>query len=192
MLKRLPSWRKTKPEGNRVETDKLRPWLDGYDGQSTDDLIGLAGTHRIDSVVLAFETAITAKGEREGPAALSAPERVVLAIEAVEREVNNGGFDQFFRNSSKEYAGDIVPALHAIGRPEVAELAQEAIEALGLHDVPTVEAIDLALEDDNEGRDQNLETLDSRYYAIAGDLAVDVLSFIKVHKDEIVLSSPLG
>jgi hypothetical protein len=191
MLKRLLSWRKTNPAGNSVEADELPPWLDGYGGQTTDELIGLAGTHRIDSVVLAFEEAIRAKGEREGPTALSAPERVVLVVEAVEREVNNGGFDQLFRNSSKEYGADIVPALHAIGRPEVAELAQKAIEALGLEHVPTVEAIDLALEEDDEGRDEKLEELDSRYYAIAGDLAADVLSFIKVKKDEIVLPSPL-
>ena len=41
-------------------------WLDGYAGQSTDDLIALDGAYRTDSVVLAFEAAILAKAERLG------------------------------------------------------------------------------------------------------------------------------
>jgi hypothetical protein len=189
MFKRLLSWgRKTNTAKPSVGADGRPPWLDGYTGQTTDDLIGLADTHRVDSVILAFEEAIATKADRLG-ATLTPEEHVVLAVEAVEREVNNGGFDALFRNSSKEYARNYVSALQAIGRPDVAELAKQAIDALGLKGAPTVEAIDLALDEDDEARDEKLDELDQRYLDMAGDLAPQLLSFIKANRAAIVLPS---
>ena len=54
-------------------------WLDGYSGQTTDELIALEGEYRTDSLVLAFEQALMAKDE------LTDEEKVVLAVEALER-----------------------------------------------------------------------------------------------------------
>jgi len=61
---------------------------------------GLEGKYRIDSLVLAFEQAISRKAARAGDRRLANEERVRLAVEALEREVNNGGYDQFFLNPS--------------------------------------------------------------------------------------------
>lgn len=97
-------------------------FLEGYDGQSTDELIALAGKYRIDSLVLAFEQAIQQKA-----AAPSKAEAYVLAVEALEREVNNGGYSQFFVNSSSDYAGIVVEALQAIGCPKTAAMTADAI-----------------------------------------------------------------
>ncbi len=86
---------------------KSRPgpaWLEGYSGQSVEQLLSLQGEYRTDSLVLAFEQAIRQKAEREGMQSLTVEERIVLAVEALEREVNNGGYDQFFANSSREFA----------------------------------------------------------------------------------------
>jgi len=74
-------------------------WLD-YAGQTTAELLALEGAYRIDSLVVAFETAIQQKLYREDAPEGSNEECIVLAVEVLEREVNNGGFDQFFRNSS--------------------------------------------------------------------------------------------
>ena len=38
------------------------PFLEAYDGQSTDELIALEGQFRIDSIVLAFEAALDGAG----------------------------------------------------------------------------------------------------------------------------------
>ena len=124
-----------------------------------------------------------------GRRTLAPAERVVLAVEAVERGVNNGGFDGLFRNSSKEYAPDCVSALRAIGRPEVADLAQRALDALGLRQELSVEAIDLEMERDDEARDETLAQLDAQYYEIAGDLAPNVLHFIEANRQAIILGS---
>jgi len=77
-----------------------------------------------------LEMAIQQKEELVGQGNLSDQERIVLAVEALEREVNNGGYSQFFINSSGQYAPIIVDALVRIGCPEVAALTRRAIEAI--------------------------------------------------------------
>jgi len=102
-------------------------WLDGYSGQTVDELLLLEAECRIDSLVLAFEQAVDQKAARLGVDALSGEERIILAIEALEREVNNGGYGQFFLNSSREFAPTIVRALALIGCPKTAAITQRAI-----------------------------------------------------------------
>ena len=67
-------------------------WLDGYSGQTTEELVALEGEYRTDSLVLAFEQALDQRVEHVGQEGLTEEERIVLAIEALEREVNNGGY----------------------------------------------------------------------------------------------------
>ncbi len=59
-------------------------------------------------------------------------ERIVFAVEALEREVNNGGYCQFFGNSSREFAPSIADALLRIGCPGTARITRKAIEAVGV------------------------------------------------------------
>jgi len=65
-------------------------WLDRYSGESTEELIALENEYRLDSIVLAFGQGLYQKAARSGIEPLTAEEHVVLAIEALEREVNNG------------------------------------------------------------------------------------------------------
>jgi len=44
-----------------------------------------------------------------------------------ESEVNNGGFSQYFLNSSGETAGFVVEALETIGAPNTADICRRAI-----------------------------------------------------------------
>ena len=103
-------------------------WLEGYNGESVDELIALEGKCRTDSLVLAFEQAMDQKAARIGEDELTAEERIILAIEALEREVNNGGYGQFFLNSSREYAPIIADALRRISCPKTAEITQKALK----------------------------------------------------------------
>jgi hypothetical protein len=100
-------------------------WLDGYSGETVDELLALEGKHRTDSLVLAFEQAIDQKAARVGEHNLSDEECIILAIEALEREVNNGGYGQFFVNSSREYAPKIVQ-----GCLQTAEITQKALNVV--------------------------------------------------------------
>ena len=166
--------------------DKLK-WFDEYSGQSTDELIALEGKYRTDSLVCAFEQVIQQKAVIIGDDSLTDEERVILAVEALEREVNNGGYVQFFFNS-KEYAPIVVDALNRIGCAETAALTQEAIDALGIIGPLTVEAIDRVMEEESEQLIEKLDSFANRYYREAGDLSEPLLEFIKRNKERIIIS----
>lgn len=166
-------------------------WLNGYSGQTTDELIALEGSFRTDSIVLAFEQAISGKADRLGDHSLSTPERVVLAVEALEREVNNDGFDGLFRNAS-EHVPHLIVALIAIGAHDVADLTRSAIAELEIDGPLTADAITSAIDKDDEARDDRLNGYDETYYQTAGDLAFPLLSYIKANRDQINLIRPTG
>jgi hypothetical protein len=156
-----------------------------YSGQSTEELLALEGKYRTDSLVCAFEDAIQKKADAVGEDHISQEERVVFAVEALEREVNNGGYDQFFVNSSSAYAAIIVDSLKRIGATEAANLTQEAIDALKIEGELTPENIEEAILREDEQRDNTLSHCDERYYQRVGDMAGPLLEFIKTNKSKI-------
>ena len=171
---RIAAWKKSQPGPK---------WLE-YSGESADQLLSLEGKYRIDSLVLAFEQAISQKAERRGVQNLSDEERIVLAVEALEREVNNGGYHQFFANSSREFAPIAVGSLQTIGCKKTASITQRAIKALGISDV-TAEAIDTAMTADGQQRLAKLNRCDASYYKSAEPIAERLFAFIKANKASI-------
>jgi Domain of unknown function (DUF4375) len=101
---------------------------------------------------VAFEEAISQKAERQGMQSLTEEERIVLAVEALEREVNNGGYDQFLGNSSVEFAPTVVGAVQRIGCKKTATITQRAIKALGISDLTTQAISDAMAGMNNERR----------------------------------------
>ena len=164
-------------------------FLKEYSGQTTDELLALEGKYRTDSLVLAFEEALYQKSGRVGGGGVTEEENVILAVEALEREVNNGGYVQLFFNSSKMYVPILVVALNRIGRSDVAALTQEAIDALGIEGPVTVESIDRVLDDDSDERDEKLRACDTRYFEFEGCLADPLFEFIKQNRDRIKLTN---
>ena len=77
------------------------------------------------------------KDEAHGLASLTTTERHLAAIDAMVRQVNNGGWDQFFTNSSGELAYDLVPALEAVGSTEFRAIATEAMRLFG--EIPSLD-----------------------------------------------------
>ncbi len=162
-------------------------FLEGYAGQSLDELIALEATHRIDSLVCAMEAALGRRSERDGLGALSFEERVVLAVEALEREVNNGGYLQFFTNASCVHAGEIELALRAIGCSEQAEIAARALEELGIPGAPTEDAVARAVEKGGGALEERLSALDNEYYDAQEDIAGQLFVFVKANRSKIRL-----
>jgi Domain of unknown function (DUF4375) len=160
-------------------------WLHGYSGQNVDELLALETECRIDSLVVAFEQALDQKAARKGDDSLSDEERVIVAIEALEREVNNGGYHQFFANSSREFAPLIVLALIRIGCPVTAQITQRAFDALHLPSL-SVEAIEAAIADDRADQEA-LSECDDAYYQSGEDIAGQLFAFIKKNRDAIIL-----
>ena len=161
-------------------------FLESYGGQTTDQLIELDSRYRTDSIVLAFEQAIQ---QAAGKRALSREETYVLAVEGLEREVNNGGYGQFFFNSSNEYAGSIVSALRAIGCPKTADITQQAIAALGIQGEPTREAMEAVILSENDAVKQRLGECDERYFANDEPIADRLFDWIKRNRGQIRLGA---
>ena len=162
------------------------PWHD-YAGESAEALFALTATHRADSLVVAFETALGQKAAKLGAATLTQPELDVLAVEALEREVNNGGYGQFFTNSSNEFAGQIVAALRRIGCPVTASITERAIAALPEGTAMTAERLERTMEDADDDRDEELQRCDEEYYSSGENIAGRLLEYLLMNRDKVRL-----
>jgi hypothetical protein len=162
------------------------PWHN-YAGESAAELFALAATHRADSLVVAFETALERKASSLGSEALSEAERDVLAVEGLEREVNNGGYSQFLLNSSNEYADSIVAALRRIGCTATASITERALAALPPGTALTPDSLTSAIEQEDAARDQRLEECDQAYFDAREDIASALLRYLLSHRDTVQL-----
>jgi hypothetical protein len=66
-----------------------------------------------------------------GYSELSLPEKVFLCVWDLEGEIYNGGFGQYYYNSSGNHACDAVDALRAIGANQTAEIVRKANALFG-------------------------------------------------------------
>ena len=155
-------------------------FLDSYEGQSTEELLALERRFRVDSLVLAFEQAIQGKS----PDSISTEESYVLAVEGLEREVNNGGYSQFFGNSSGEFAPVIEAALRAIDCPKTADITRDAVAALRVERL-TAEAVATAALSEDESINQALAACDDRYFANDEPIADRLFRWIAANKDRV-------
>lgn len=57
---------------------------------------------------------------------LNSSQRTFLFVENLEREINNGGFNQFYFNSSGDFSQETVKALSKIGAEKTAEIVKIA------------------------------------------------------------------
>lgn len=160
-------------------------WLEGYSGQTTDELIGLASEYRIDSIVVAFDQALQ---EKSMTADLNEAEFTVMVVEEVERQVNNGGYHQLFLNAP-EYAPYIVEALERISCPIKGKISDTAISCLGLRPPFTAAQVQIALDQDTN---RNLvDILDDRcdqpYYRSGESIENRLFGFIRANSRAIGL-----
>ena len=78
-------------------------------------------------VVMEIDTYLNKKSEYgEKIEKLNSSQRVLLIVQNLEREINNGGFHQFYWNSSGDYANETVDALNKIGAEKTAGIVNKA------------------------------------------------------------------
>jgi len=164
-----------------------KTFLEQYNGQSVDDLIALEDTHRLDSIVLAFEAALDQKRAQLGDDSISEAEWVILAVESLEREVNNGGFDQFFTNMSYEFVPHIVNILEKISCPNVAVITKKAIDALRLQKYD-FDSIDERVNEDDSVLKTILARCDEEFYEYPDDIESRLFAHVKENRKSIRFS----
>jgi hypothetical protein len=68
--------------------------------------------------------------------ALNVPQRNFYLIQAFEREIDNGGFSQYFFSDSGDFAHETVLALQAVGALKMSDLLQRSFEPFPSAAVP--------------------------------------------------------
>ena len=122
---------------------------------------------------------------KEDLANQSLPQKVFSTIWAVESEVNNGGFSQYFLNSSAESAPFVVEALRIIGAADTAAICERAIAAAFPRGLPQSEdAIRLAASEFPDEVLEKLEALDQEFFSYPHDLTALLFAYVSDHPEE--------
>ena len=82
---------------------------------------------------IAMSNLVYAREATVGFSVLTAPEKVVFCLDKLEQEVNNGGFQQYFSNSSGDHAAETPAALRTLGAPQVASIVEKALKLFPDH-----------------------------------------------------------
>jgi hypothetical protein len=113
----------------------------------------------------------------------------VLAVEEMEREVNNGGFSQFFTNSSARFASVIAPSLKLIDCPKSAEICTSAVATLSLPATFDEEVVRAAAENLDDEHLERLNALDAEYFSndegADEGIARKLFEYVEAHQGEI-------
>lgn len=132
---------------------------------------------------IALSDLVFGRYDRDGVAALTPAELVAYCVDALEREVNNGGFDQFFWNSSGDAAHQTHAALVEIGAPAAADLVREAIAAFPGAKVPADRGErEKVLESLPESAREKWAELDGRFYEYPDDLTALMRRYVQAHR----------
>lgn len=104
--------------------------------------------------------------------------------QCLEREINNGGFNQYFLNSSGNYANETVNSLKQIGANFTSEILQKAINEFPNKNVPFDQnyrqEIMEQIEDDANDK---WEELEEDFFEYNDDLNFLHLEYIRNNKD---------
>lgn len=157
------------------------PWLAGWDGTSIDDLLALDGAYRTDSLICALESVLL----RKPRSLLTHTERVVLAVEALEREVNNGGFQQFVGGSSVEWIAEVAPALDAIGCPRTAAVVRDALAKLAIEGDVTPRSVEKAHRERGGSVGASLSSSDDAFLRYPEDICGALFAYVKARRSDV-------
>lgn len=124
---------------------------------------------------------------------LSAPEQVFRAVWDLESDVNNGGFEQYYRNSSGDTACHVVRALTEIGARDAAGIVARANSAFPQASPPR----------DQGDREEQLEvigpknedlwdSLDDEFLSYPDDLTELLYEYVKRQRANIEGASDVG
>ena len=117
---------------------------------------------------------------------LTKSEQVFVTIWELESEVNNGGFEQYFLNSSGDNSFAVVSSLNSIGAVNAAKIVQEAVSIFGsngpsrIHEERTTQVENLS--DDNKSR---LQELDDEFMLYPDNLTELLHSFVTMNRAQI-------
>jgi Domain of unknown function (DUF4375) len=116
---------------------------------------------------------------------LNYSQKIFLFVENLEREVNNGGFHQFFFNSSGDYTHETIKALEAIGALKTVKIVEKSISVWPGQKVPgdREERQNLLEQVEKEGI-PIWEQCDSDFFKYEDKIGTLLLEFVKRNKTD--------
>ncbi|WP_157811891.1 DMP19 family protein [Tenacibaculum sp. SZ-18] len=150
------------------------------------DLDKVLKMERRDMIIMEIDTYLNKKCEYgEKVDRLNESQKVLLIVENLEREINNGGFHQFYWNSSGEYANETIDALIKIGANETAEIVKKANSEFKNEIVPKDRAErHNELELIEEKAKENWNKCDSEFYEYQDNLIELLIAFVIKNKPD--------
>jgi len=115
---------------------------------------------------------------------LSESQKLFYINQNLEREVNNGGFNQYFVNSSGDYAHETIGSLKAIGAIKTADILQEAIDKFPNSKVPKDRSSRVALVEKIDPETSIWDDIEKRFMDYQEDLNSLNLKFVEKHASE--------
>jgi hypothetical protein len=123
---------------------------------------------------------------KQDVASQSMPQKVFSSIWALESEVNNGGFSQYFLNNSCETAAFVAEACDAIDAVRTADICRRAITTAfpaGLPSSP--EVISAAAAEFSDELMEKLGSLDNEFFAYPDNLTNLLFGFVSKHPEDL-------
>jgi len=115
-------------------------------------------------------------------AAQPEPQKVFSAIWALESQVNNGGFLQYFASSDGDTANYAPTALRAIGAHACAGVVERALRvASGSPLAESQEAREALVESLSDAAREQLDGLDTEFFAYPDNLTELLFSYVASH-----------
>ncbi|MBK6962664.1 MAG: DMP19 family protein [Bacteroidales bacterium] len=116
---------------------------------------------------------------------LTEPQKKFYYNQEFEREINNGGFNQYFNNSSGDFAHETILSLKLIGADKTADILQNAINEFPNKIVPKDrEERQEILEKIEEKANKIWEELEQKFFAYVDDLNSLNIEYVRQNKDE--------
>jgi hypothetical protein len=181
----IPRWKQAQ------KASKAEAWFEkeyGSFGKTTDEILSHDGSNEVSKVLGALQYRIGQKADARGERSLTDTERKLLAANEVDAEVNNGGFDQYFSNSSGDSAEAALAGLKEMGAAGAAALLERAMAVFPGGKPPA----------DRSKRQDAMEQIasqskpvwdkcDSEFYKLTESITDLSLAYAKKNKAEIVL-----
>lgn len=105
--------------------------------------------------------------------------------QTLEREINNGGFNQFYFNSSGDFAHETITSLKAIGANKTAMIVENANDQFPDKIVPKDRATRQEILSQIENKVNGIwEELDQKFFAYEEDLNSLNMDYIRKNKNE--------
>jgi len=132
---------------------------------------------------IALSNLVFNAAESRGVENLTEAELTAYVVDGAEREVANGGFNQFYFNSAGDQARETVEALHRIGADKMAEIVERANAAFGERGPnPDRDKRQEQLDDIAEASEQLWNDLDGEWNAYPDDVTTLMRKYVEENR----------